>query len=121
MDKGADWLRANTKAISKKVGILGVTKPWANDMIAYFVPVRFNPISQIEELLQTNTIAEGVLLKARWAKLVHWYNKDQAYAHLIISYADKDAANTVMMKELHIGGKWVMVACTKKEPIQCLK
>ncbi len=88
-------------------------------MLAYYVPLNLNTNNpaHLAEIVESNNMQTGDLLKARWAKPPARRSPSQICGHLILTFSNLDAANRAKMEGLVICNKRVSVAKYKKEPI----
>ncbi|KAF8153888.1 hypothetical protein B0H34DRAFT_784004 [Crassisporium funariophilum] len=125
-DEGAKWFRSGTHAddFFTALGTIGEganIRPRALNVIAYFVPLSFDP-TDTEEILETNPgINRGDITKVRWAKPPGRRSKEQRKGHLIITLNNADTANELLLRGFHACNEKLRVGRCKKEPIRCLK
>ncbi|KAF9542458.1 hypothetical protein CPC08DRAFT_650165, partial [Agrocybe pediades] len=126
--EGAQWMKINDNAnrLLQAMGQHGHGGQWkkrSHNIIAYYAPVEFNPEdpTHIEELLSVNKISKDELIRTRYAKPIHRRHPQQRFAHLILTIANADTANTLINEGMNIFGKRTDVRKCKKEPIRCLK
>ena len=92
-------------------------------MIAYYVLLNLNVNNpaHLGEILESNNLQTGDILKLRWIKPPARRALNQICGHLHINFSGLDAVNRAKTEGLAICNKRVSVAKCKKEPICCLK
>ena len=127
-DEGAKWLTqqkhadAFISALGKDGG--GTQFKKRNHLvITYYVLLNLNTDSpeHLKEIEEVNSIQPGALINLHWIKPPARRVPTQTCGHLILMFADPDAANRVKTTGLIICNKRVSVSKYKKEPIRCLK
>ena len=127
-DEGAKWLthQKNADAFISALGKDGDGahfKKRNHLVIAFYVPLNLNTDSpgHLKEIEEVNNILLGVLVNLCWIKPPAQRAPTQTCRHLVLTFANPDAANRAKTMGLIICNKRVSVSKYKKEPIRCLK
>ncbi|KDQ52755.1 hypothetical protein JAAARDRAFT_112888, partial [Jaapia argillacea MUCL 33604] len=125
--EAADWVRSNEvrEHFLRQFNENASMKSRTFSLIARFIPLSFQPDipSALREVKEANSdrIASGSLVRARWVKPVYRRDPTQTCGHVILVFSDVKAANTAILNGLLIRQKRIQVEKTKKEPLRCLK
>jgi hypothetical protein len=97
-----DWLRdPKDSALFRKHTRIDVDfTPRTFNILAKFMPTQtFNPDDKehLLELREENCWERNMMIKARWAKAVENRKCGQAHAHLILTFADRDETNVLLL------------------------
>ena len=124
-DAAACWMNETSNRITfcKAVSPKATIKPRTYSLIAFNVAISFELENQKhhKEVCEANHIDEENITALRWAKPVKRRSPGQKTAHLIMSFADAQAANRAIANGLTFCNRRTHVEKIKKEPIRCLK
>jgi hypothetical protein len=124
-DIAAKWY-ANLNNRINLCGMIGedVTfRARAFNVLAFNVPltIDISDIKHVEEINEVNDLEDYSVTAIRWAKPTNRRSPQQKSAHLVLTFANPDAANRAISNGITICHKKCHVERIKREPIRCLK
>ena len=96
----------------------------AYNVLAYNAPLTIDPTNANHkaEINEANGLEDSKVITAlRWAKPINRRSEQQVSAHLVVSFANPEAANRAITKGLIICNKKCHTERIKREPLRCLK
>jgi hypothetical protein len=123
-----DWLRDpnNSASFRKNAGIEVDFTPRTFNILAKFMPTEtFNTDNEehLSELREENCWEKNMMIKARWAKAIENRKPGQAHAHLILTFADRDETNALLLKRGFISyhGLRIGIEKDRRIPMRCAR
>ena len=126
-EKAAKWIRSPDilRLFKEKFGGVAEARAKLFNVIAYYVPVIFDPESEEAKrrLEDDNRLRSGSLVHARYIKPTHRRSPNQKVAHVILGFANRADANDAIDREwMNIEGKrGITVEKLAAEPRRCYK
>lgn len=123
-----DWLRipANSASFRSHADIEVDFTPRTFNLLAKFMPTgMFDPDNEehMSELREENCWEKSTLRKARWAKAIENRKPGQAHAHLLLTFADSNEINALLLERGFISyhGLRISIEKDRRIPMRCAR
>jgi hypothetical protein len=124
-DEATAWFadKENRTNFGNKIGPSIKFCSRVHNLIVFNVPLALDPDDpkHRQEICEANNLDQDTIPAARWAKPINRRSPEQRTAHLIVTYANADAANRAITNGLYVCNRRCYAERVKREPTRCLR